>query len=250
MTYCDFSPDSDEPGLPFTKERIDDLAGRLMERDLSALKNTERLAVLAGVFDRRPDAMMHQLKADTAGLGRSGSLDMTKHLVPTKSLTGISFPHVDMWRAALRSPSGIYVVVGSTRVARSVADPSVTYVMYHTQKRTLTANFTDFSRYAGTDKWEAHIESKLGITSRPPVFLCLYDARNVREMEIACRIARSVPTLVTTASDDSLADLFAKANDVRSSSPRMDVRILRVEGVGGGKEVTHELLSRFELFPV
>ncbi|MCS4088771.1 hypothetical protein [Rhizobium sp. BK176] len=100
-TYTDLVPPLDHHGLPLYKERLLALAHLVSTHDTSSMKNTQRLDMLASVFDRRADAMMHQLKSDQATVGKNSSLDEEKLGLPATKIEDVYFEHRDVWKESI-----------------------------------------------------------------------------------------------------------------------------------------------------
>ncbi|NTF18141.1 Flp pilus assembly complex ATPase component TadA [Agrobacterium rubi] len=61
-------------GLPFHRETFNAIAEAVHGNDMTALRNTKRLAIVAEAFGWKPDAFMHHLKTTTGGLGRNETM--------------------------------------------------------------------------------------------------------------------------------------------------------------------------------
>lgn len=98
-------------GIQLTLHHVTRLSHAITTQDLTALRHTDRLEVVAGCLGWRADALMHYLKTTTGKLGRNPSLDYEINLVENFSrLAGAD--RIEKWTSILNGGPGLYVVTG------------------------------------------------------------------------------------------------------------------------------------------
>ncbi|MCS4089944.1 hypothetical protein [Rhizobium sp. BK176] len=106
-----FETPIEQIGIQMTLEHVTKLSRAMTAKDLTVLRHTDRLEIVANCFGWRADALMHHLKSTTGKLGRNPSLQYEINLVENFSrLAGAQ--RLDKWKSILRGGNGLYVVTG------------------------------------------------------------------------------------------------------------------------------------------
>jgi hypothetical protein len=98
-------------GIQMTHEHVSKLSLAMTTRDLTTLRHTDRLEVVAGCLGWRADALMHHLKTTTGKLGRNESLVYETYLVENfNRRAGVE--QTAKWTSIVRGGPGLYAVTG------------------------------------------------------------------------------------------------------------------------------------------
>lgn len=108
-------------GVPLTRETMFALGDMVTERDMSVLKNSKRLDLVAGAFGWKGDAFMHHLKSTTAGLGRNVTMSPGYDGIPVMNVRDLdSGPSVWVMLDSLnRHADGLFLFAGPTGSGKS-----------------------------------------------------------------------------------------------------------------------------------
>ncbi len=99
-------------GIQMTWEHASKLSSAMLSQDLTVVRHTDRLEIVADCFGWRADALMHHLKATTGKLGRNPSLQYEVNLV--ENFSRIAGPErLGVWTSLVRGGPGLYVVTGT-----------------------------------------------------------------------------------------------------------------------------------------
>nr|WP_250808440.1 hypothetical protein [Neorhizobium tomejilense] len=102
---------SEGSGIGMSWEQYAALCSEMRSQDLTALRHTDRLAVVARCLGWRADAMMHHLKTTTGKSGSNPSLRYEIDFLGNFSkLAGAE--RLERWRSLVRSGPGLFVVTG------------------------------------------------------------------------------------------------------------------------------------------
>jgi hypothetical protein len=247
-TYSDLVPPLDHQGLPLYKQRLLTLAHLISTHDTSAMKNTQRLDMLASVFDRRADAMMHQLKSNPATVGKNPSLDEAQLGLPAKKLEELSFKHCAEWKASIERLNGLYIVVGNQWATRSLFDPSISHLVSESKMGVAAFSFADFDMFGAmrdSPEFKLRMDEIVQQAIRHSQALCFYGAGDVWDMDAAIAYSKKIPTFVT-AYPHALEGVLALA-DMKHDDACLDVSVLSVETSSGELGFTDKLRSSFKM---
>jgi hypothetical protein len=106
-----FGEPIEQIGIQLTLDHVTKLSHAMITQDLTALRHTDRLEVVAGCLGWRADALMHHLKTTTGKLGRNPSLEYEANLV--ENFSRLAGPRrIERWTSILSGGPGLYVVTG------------------------------------------------------------------------------------------------------------------------------------------
>ena len=106
-------------GMPMTRDNLLSLISAVEQVDMTALRNTKRLEVVAGAFGWKPDAFMHHLKTTTAGLGRNETLMPSYRADMASNHAGVDLSAV---RIMFDGISGLRGIKGNILIIISAVD--------------------------------------------------------------------------------------------------------------------------------
>ncbi|MCS4089973.1 hypothetical protein [Rhizobium sp. BK176] len=107
-----------EVGVHVSKEAFFKLVDVVQKNDMAAMKNTQRLAMIAESLSWKPDALMNHLKKTTGHLGSNASLARPKLGAPM-NLERLGILPSEKWRTLARMPKGINIAAGGTGSGKS-----------------------------------------------------------------------------------------------------------------------------------
>jgi len=234
-------------GVHFKKRAFIDLAKIVKDRDLSQLKHTQRLDMLATIFGRRADAFMHQLKAETSSLGKNASLDMVSNNVPFRFLSGMAFSHAELWQNEVKRGKGLYVIASDAWNAAYVMAATETQFRLHERRSTSLRNFADFDDY-GSHAGEKRMEMFTSLRRKADV-VCIDNLRSDDDVDFVLGLAPHRTTIVT-AEPGAAMNLLRKRASNQARDENIPVVILTLTSPPGVIGMTGELGSTFESFSV
>jgi hypothetical protein len=158
---------SDLPGVPFSKGAFEKLVEAVSENDLTSMKNTERLAVVAACLGWKPDVMMHLLKTTTADLGR---LAYQSSLNTRYFDACISEPHRSGWTSVLKAEPGLYVIAGKPSTGLSFAVNSSVAIIQRLTPDAVVRVLPEFMSFDGEQIVEAEVKDVASKYPLPTVF--------------------------------------------------------------------------------
>jgi hypothetical protein len=250
-TFTGMPGSLDAVGIPLHKERLVNLVHLISTHDTAVMKNTKRLEMLAAVFDRPADAMMHKLKSDVATQGKNTSLDFNANPLPSLKLDHVSFDDADAWKSVIGRMDGLCIVVGSLWATRSVLDPSLSHLVSNHKVGIAAFDFNDFDllhpmRDSGV--WKEKMNAVVNQAMRHSQVLCLYGARDVWDMDFAIEFGGKVPTFVSASSPEAMEGVrhLAGKADYGEAEFGLDVKVLNVIDPVGCNRFTSNLRSRME----
>lgn len=124
-TYTEVLGKPDEIGVALSRDHLLDLIHAVSVNNTAAMKNTQRLELLASVLHHPADAMMHKLKASEHTRVSHASLDSSANPLPALRLDDVTFEDATRWWQAIERQDGLYVVSGTTWATRSVIVPTL-----------------------------------------------------------------------------------------------------------------------------
>lgn len=107
-------------GINLTLDHYQRLCEALRNSDLTEMRNTDRLEVVAGALGWRADALMHHLKTVTGEMGANPSLRYDIDFV-AEFVKLVGHDHSERWRSMVNAGPGLFVVAGQpgSRVSHS-----------------------------------------------------------------------------------------------------------------------------------
>lgn len=254
-TYSDMPRALDEVGLPLYKNRLINLVHLVSTIDTSIMKNTKRLELLAGVFDRAADAMMHKLKSSEATQGPHPSLIASANPLPVTRIDDVTFDDILEWKVAINHQDGLYVVAGNPWATRSVVDPTLSQMVLDHKVGIAAFNFSDFDLLhpmRDSREWKEKVNGVVQQAVRSCQIVCFYGARDVWDMDIAIECGRKVCTFVTANSREALEGVRHLAGKVDSGDPERGVAVTALEVVDltNSGRFTSRLSSRLEVLSI
>lgn len=254
-TYSDMPRALDEVGLPLYKYRLINLVHLVSTIDTSIMKNTKRLELVAGVFDRAADAMMHKLKSAEDTRGSHPSLDISANPLPVSRIGGVTFDDIVEWKMAVDRQDGLYVVVGNPWDTRSVVDPTLSQMVLDHKVEIAAFNFSDFDLLhpmRDSREWKEKVREVLQQAMRHCQIVCFYGARDVWDMDVAIEYGRKACTFVTANSREALEGVRSLAGKVDSGDQerRVAVTALEVVDLTNSGRFTSRLRSRLEVLSI
>jgi hypothetical protein len=158
---------SDLPGVPLSKEAFEKLVEAVSVKDLTSMKNTERLAIVAACVGWKPDVMMHLLKSTTGDLGR---LAYQSSLNATYFEACISEPHRSRWKSVLKAEPGLYVIAGKPSTGLSFAVNSSVAIIQRQTPDAIVRALPEFVSFDGEQIVEAEVTDVASKYPLPTVF--------------------------------------------------------------------------------
>lgn len=184
-----------EVGIPMTSETLFALGEAVVANDFTRLRNTERLALVAGAFGWKPDAFMHQLKSTTSGLGRNETLSLDYEALPALTIRNLdSGPSVWMMLDSIsRRSDGLYLFSGPAGSGRSTT-LEMTVGSIRGDK-----TVTIIGPEPGSARLHAHqiVEMSPALKRSPPDFLVLSEILDAVSARFALEMAKHTVVLAT-----------------------------------------------------
>lgn len=189
-------------GIALTREILFSLGEAVMKEDLTLLKNTKRLDVVASAFEWKADAFMHHLKTTTAGLGRNETMSAGYSVTPVMTINDIDSGQSVrvMLDAIRRNADGLFLFSSPPGCGK-----------YHTlqqavgslsKARALTVVEPDMGELTFSDVRLEELSQTL--LRSPPDILVLPEIRDDWMARFALKMAKSMVVLATIYGQSSL----------------------------------------------
>lgn len=181
-------------GIPLSRDTMFALGDMVTQRDMSVLKNTKRLDLVANAFGWKADAFMHHLKTTTSGLGRNETMSPGYDGIPKMTIRDLdSGPSVHMMLDSLNQHSdGLFLFAGPTGSGKSTTlqmtvrsiskDKTVTIIEDLESIRTPSIRLNEISQV---------------LHRSPPDILVMPEIRDEKSARFALRMAKNMVVLAT-----------------------------------------------------
>jgi hypothetical protein len=181
-------------GINLTKEAFVGLIAAMRDGDTTAMRNTDRLALIAELLSWKPDAMMSHLKQTTGRLGSNETISNPKSFSATLDHLGV-LP-TDKWLSIARGRTGINVVSGRVDSGKST-----------TMQRTLSEIMRNDDRVTLVVADEESLQSVLAEIRRVemPIVVFTRELRHRHEFVLAREVAKEAPVFMIAWADSAAA---------------------------------------------
>lgn len=195
LTNCVWFGKPESPvGINLSKDAFIGLATAMMNSDTTAMRNTDRLALIAGLLSWKPDAMMNHLKQTTGRLGSSDTITNPRGV--SASLDHLGVLPTEKWRSITRNRTGINIVSGRVDSGKST-----------TMQRTLTEIIRSGDLVELIVADEEPIQTVLHAIRKAemPILVFTRELRNRYEFALAREAAKEAPVFMIAWSQSAAA---------------------------------------------
>lgn len=195
QSRCRADPPVSATGLPLTTETLIALGELFAEHDMSVLKNTKRLELVAGAFGWKPDAFMHHLKSTTAGLGRNETMHPEYTAAPARTIRDLDSGRAvfQMLHALDLRKTGLFLIAGRTGSGKATTLRMTVDSLPKDKRIALLGPGIDFD----DDQASPRDLRTLGNTllTSPPEYIVMTKIRNHETAEFALRMSEHMVVL-------------------------------------------------------
>jgi hypothetical protein len=224
LTNCVWFGKPESPvGINLSKDAFIGLIAAMKNSDTTAMRNTERLELIAGLLSWKPDAMMNHLKRTTARLGSNDTIINPRSISASIDHLGLGELSTEKWRSITRSRTGINIVSGRVDSGKST-----------TMQRTLSEFIHGDRRPTLIVADKEPLQTVLGAIRKAetPIVVFTRELRHRYEFELAREAAKEAPVFMIAWADSAAATYARIVNDIGTESKSL------VNGV------LHQLLLR------
>jgi hypothetical protein len=210
-----------EPGIPFEFATWQKLSAVFQRHDMTLMKNTKRLELVAETFGwDRTDAFMHLLKTDFPGSNRSLARDHEDFPDPTIFNIGLS--NAEEWiRQFSAHESGLFIIAGPTGCGKTL---TANLTVQHLRALDGSWSFLVREQIVGGASWGPHVgvrDMRRMMLGYSHDLLLIDELRDAAETQIALEAAERTRVLITSPASAPLLALalLQEAARVDSASP-------------------------------